>query len=97
EPATALDLAHEMSVLELLRDLADSGIGILAITHHLNAAVQYADRVMLLERGRLAAEGTPHDVLTAEIVSRVFNWPVDVHRLDGGAPHLIPLRTEQPK
>lgn len=97
EPATALDLAHEMAVLELLRQLADSGLGIMAITHHLNAAVQYADRVLLLERGQVAAVGMPSEVLTADTVSDVFNWPVQVQRLDNGATHLIPMRKEQSK
>jgi iron complex transport system ATP-binding protein len=92
EPGTALDLAHEMAMLELLRDLVSDGIGVLAITHHLNAAVQYADRVLLLDRGEVAAIGTPAEVLTAEMVSRVFDWPVAVNRLANGAPHLVPLR-----
>jgi iron complex transport system ATP-binding protein len=93
EPATALDIAHEMAILELLRGLANDGIGVLAITHHLNAAAQYADRVLLLDDGAVAAEGTPATVLTSDTVSRVFGWPVGLHRLPDGSPHLIPLRT----
>jgi iron complex transport system ATP-binding protein len=92
EPATALDLAHEMALLELLRELVSEGIGVLAITHHLNAAVQYADRVLLLDRGEVAAIGTPAEVLTAAMVSRVFDWPVMVQHLASGAPHLVPMR-----
>jgi iron complex transport system ATP-binding protein len=92
EPGTALDLAHEMAMLELLRQLTNDGIGILAITHHLNAAVQYADRVLLLDRGSVAAVGRPAEVLTSEMVSRVFDWPVAVEQLANGAPHLVPLR-----
>lgn len=95
EPSTALDLAHEMSVLELLRQLADSGLGVLAITHHLNAAVQYADRVVLLDHGRVEGIGAPGELLTAEVVSRVFRWPVAVETLSSGAPHLVPLRTDR--
>ena len=92
EPGTALDLAHEMAMLELMRELVQQGIGIMAITHHLNAAAQYADRVLMLDRGEVAAEGTPTSVLTAETVSRVFGWPVAVHTLASGAPNLVPLR-----
>ena len=92
EPGTALDLANEMVMLELLRQLADDGIGVLAITHHLNAAAQYADRLLLLEQGSVAAEGRPIEVLSSELVSRVFNWPVSVQQLANGAPHLLPLR-----
>ena len=97
EPGTALDLAHEMTMLEMLRQLADDGIGVLAITHHLNAATQYADRVLLLDRGAVAAVGAPGEVLTGETVSRVFGWPVSVEQLRTGALHLVPLRkTDQP-
>jgi iron complex transport system ATP-binding protein len=92
EPGTALDLAHEMAMLELLRELVTDGIGVLAITHHLNAAAQYADRMLLLDRGEVAAEGTPAAVLTTETVSRVFGWPVSVQLLENGAPNLVPLR-----
>ena len=96
EPGTALDLAHEMTMLETLRALADAGMGVLAITHHLNAATQYADRVLLLDRGTVAAVGVPAEVLTADAVSRVFGWPVSVEQLRGGAPHLVPLRKTEP-
>jgi iron complex transport system ATP-binding protein len=97
EPGTALDLAHEMAMLELLRGLADDGIGILAITHHLNASVQYADRVLLLDKGRLAAAGPPAEVLTAARVSEVFGWPVHVQHLTSGAPNLVPHRRHAPR
>lgn len=92
EPGTALDLAHEMSVLEVLRALADDGLGILAITHHLNAAAQYADRVLLMDRGQVAATGRPGDVLTEAIIRRVFDWPVVIQHLEDGSPHIVPLR-----
>jgi iron complex transport system ATP-binding protein len=95
EPGTALDLAHEMAVLELLRQLADGGLGVLAITHQLNTAVQYADRVLLLDHGRVEGTGKPAEVLTSEVVSRVFQWPVEVQRLRGGAPHLVPRRLDR--
>ena len=92
EPGTALDLAHEMAFYELLATLVRQGLGVLAITHHLNAALRYADRVILFDRGRIAADGPPGQALTAERVSRVFHWPVALDTLADGSPHLIPLR-----
>lgn len=92
EPGSALDLAHEMAMLELLRRLVDGGLGILAITHHLNAAAQYADRLVLLDEGRIAAEGTPAEVLTAAHVTTVFRWPVRIAPLADGTPQVIPMR-----
>lgn len=96
EPTTALDLAHEMALLELLRQLVDTGLGVLAITHHLNAAAQYADQVVLLDRGAAAASGPPPSVLTAEHLTRVFRWPVAVTPGPSGAPHVTPLRPDTP-
>jgi iron complex transport system ATP-binding protein len=92
EPGTALDLAHEMALYELLGRLVAGGLGVLAITHHLNAALRYADRVVLLDRGRIVADGPPREVLSAELLSRVFRWPVSLEQLDDGAPHLVPRR-----
>ena len=92
EPAVSLDLRHEMALLELVRGLVDSaGLGVLMITHDLNLAARYADRVLLLTDGRPAAAGAPADVLTREIVERVFSWPVMMQTLDG-RPQMVPLR-----
>ena len=95
EPGTALDLAHEMSLFELLTDLVRDGLGVMVITHHLNVAARHADRILLLDRGRLAAEGPPAMVINAELLSGVFGWPVTVGRSGDGAPHLIPLRRDE--
>jgi iron complex transport system ATP-binding protein len=93
EPATSLDLAHEMAMLGVLRHLADRGIGVLAITHHLNAAAQFADRIVLLDRGHVAADDVPRRVLTPEVLEPVFAWPIQVHLLADGTPQLTPLRS----
>jgi iron complex transport system ATP-binding protein len=92
EPTASLDIRHEMEILRLLRHSADQGITVLLITHHLDLAARFADRLLLLGCGRLAAEGTPADVFRAEILEAVYGWPVEV-RLDErtGAPRVIPL------
>lgn len=94
EPGTALDLAHEMALFELLRELVADGMGVLAITHHLNLALRYADRVALFDRGRIAADGPP-SMLTESLLTRVFGWPVSLQALSDGSPHLVPLRRDQ--
>lgn len=92
EPGVSLDLKHEMGLFELVRGLVDrSGLGVLMITHQLNLAARYADAVLLLEHGRMAASGAPQDVLTRETVERVFSWPVIMQSLDG-RPQMIPVR-----
>jgi iron complex transport system ATP-binding protein len=92
EPTAALDVRHEMETLELIRGLIDSGLGGLVITHHLNLAARFADRVLLLSGGRLIAEGTPAEVLREETLSRIFEWPVAVTTWCDGSPQVIPLR-----
>ncbi|HEU0014604.1 MAG TPA: ABC transporter ATP-binding protein, partial [Longimicrobium sp.] len=62
EPTAALDVSHEMAIFELLRALGHAGKTVLLVTHNLNLAARYADRLVLLDRGRLAAEGTPAQV-----------------------------------
>lgn len=92
EPTTALDVRHEMEVLELVRSLADEGLGALLVTHHLNLAARYADRMLLLSEGRLVSSGTPVEVLAKPTMERVFRWPVKVESWTDGSPQMIPLR-----
>lgn len=96
EPTTNLDLGHEMQIFELLRQLADEGIAVLAVTHGLNLAAQFADRILLLERGRTAALGIPSAVIRTDVIEAVFGWPVDVHRTTDGAPLVLPRRRPLP-
>jgi len=90
EPTASLDLAHEMAILALLRTLANGGVTVVHITHHLTLAARYADRIVLLREGRLVAEGPPAEVLTPEHVEAVFGWPVAVARTETGASYLVP-------
>jgi len=92
EPTASLDVRHEMEVLELVRRLAGQGIATLLVTHHLNLAARYADRVVLLHHGRVVAVGPPSAVLTGEVVTRVFDWPVAIMPWRDGSPQLVPLR-----
>jgi iron complex transport system ATP-binding protein len=92
EPAASLDLRHEMELFELVRALVDAhGLAALMITHHVNLAARFADRVLILAEGRAVARGAPADVLTRETVERVFSWPVAIEPFEG-RPQMIPLR-----
>lgn len=97
EPTASLDVAHEMGIFELLRGLADSGTTVLMVTHNLNLAARYADRLLLLDEGRAIAEGAPPDVFNASTLETVYRWPIAVVEHPGpgsdtGAPQVIPLR-----
>jgi iron complex transport system ATP-binding protein len=92
EPTSSLDVRHEMEVFELVRKLAAQGIASLLVTHHLNLAARYADRLLLLHRGTAVAEGPPATVLRPGTVSRVFEWPVSITTWCDGAPQVVPLK-----
>jgi iron complex transport system ATP-binding protein len=92
EPTASLDVRHEMEVFELVRGLAGQGIATILVTHHLNLAARYADRLLLLHEGRLVAEGLPSAVLTGDTVARVFDWPVAITTWCDGAPQIVPLK-----
>ncbi|WP_193597682.1 ABC transporter ATP-binding protein [Microbacterium sp. YJN-G] len=73
EPTTFLDVAHQVEVLDLLTDLCVShGTTIVMVLHDLNLAARYADELVAMKDGRVHAAGTPHDVVTAELVQEVF-------------------------
>lgn len=92
EPTASLDVRHEMELFELVRGLVDGGLAGLVITHHLNLAARYADRMLLLSEGRVVAEGTPAEVLRQDVLRRVFEWPVAVTTWCDGSPQVVPLR-----
>ncbi len=93
EPTTFLDVAHEMAVFELLDTLARAGQCVLLVSHQLNLVARFADHIVLLHHGRVAAAGTPADVMRGEVLERVYEWPLVVTRDPAvGAPVLVPLR-----
>jgi iron complex transport system ATP-binding protein len=78
EPATHLDLRHQLSLYRLLGELATSLL-VVAVTHDLNLALQFAHRVMVLENGRVAGDGPPKEVLNPALIARVFGVQATVH------------------
>jgi iron complex transport system ATP-binding protein len=96
EPTTSLDVRHEMELFELVASLVSGGLAALVVTHGLNLAARFADRMLLLDGGRSVAAGAPADVLHPDLLSDVFQWPVAVRRLDDGSPQVVPLRRTAP-
>lgn len=93
EPTTFLDVGHEMAMFELLSRLALEGRAVLLVSHQLNLVARFADRIVLLHDGRVAAHGTPADVMQGAVLERVYDWPLVVTRDPAvGAPALVPLR-----
>jgi len=95
EPTASLDIRHEMELFELVRQLVNGGLAGLVITHHLNLAGRFADRILLLDRGVVVADGPPSAVLSRAALSRVFDWPVAVTTWSDGSPQVVPLRAAE--
>jgi len=79
EPTAALDIGHQQQALELLDGLrAESGLTLVAAMHDLTLAAQYADRMLMLDTGRVVADGAPADVLTEAVIAEHYGAAIDV-------------------
>jgi iron complex transport system ATP-binding protein len=91
EPTASLDERHQLIVMELLQQIAHQGAAVLAIIHDLTLAMRFADRVVLMNEGRIVANDTPPLALTPDRIAAVFGITVNrVETPDG--PLLIPSR-----
>lgn len=79
EPLASLDLAHAAALIARFRDQARAGAGVVLVLHDLAAAMNHADRVLVLDRGRLVADGPPQQALSAEVIASV--WGVEARWL----------------
>ena len=96
EPTTALDVGRQQDVLELVERLrAEHELTVLGAIHDLTLAGQYADRLVLLDGGRVVASGDPGAVLTEERVNRHYEAHVRVTHIDG-FPVVLPIRADGP-
>jgi iron complex transport system ATP-binding protein len=93
EPTTYLDLAHQIEVLDLIMDLNQrDGRTVVLVLHDLNHAARYADHLVAMHRGVIAAEGPPADVLTEQLVTQVYGIPVRiVPDPVAGTPMVVPI------
>jgi iron complex transport system ATP-binding protein len=92
EPTTALDVGRQQEALELVGELRrERGLTVLGAMHDLTLAGQYAERLALLDSGRLVHHGPPHAVLTRELIARHYRANVEVVRANGTAV-VLPVR-----
>jgi iron complex transport system ATP-binding protein len=91
EPTVSLDPRHQLVVMELLRKTARAGGAVLAVVHDLALAARFADRVVVIERGRIVADAAPADALNAERIAAVFG--IETTMVDAGGIRVpYPLR-----
>ena len=89
EPTNNLDIRHQLTVMRTVRDLADTvNIAAIVVMHDLNLSARFADKILLLQNGEIAASGTPSGVLTSENIRDVYGVESSIHR-DNGLLHVI--------
>lgn len=90
EPTSALDLKYQHQLLAMARALASRNTAVLVVLHDLNLAARYADRLIMLERGKLMADGSPAEVLTPNLITRLYDYPAQViHHPESGQPMVV--------
>lgn len=90
EPISGLDPAHRLEVMALFRRLAAAGTAVVVVLHDLTLAARHCHRLVLMEGGRVAADGEPGTILTAETLARVFAVRAHFHELPDG-PLVVPV------
>src|SRR5262249_3639807 len=83
EPSNALDIGAQLQLRRTMRQLAQSGLGILLVTHHVSEIIPEIERVVLLREGRVIADGPKSSILTTEVLSRLFGAAVRLGGHDG--------------
>jgi iron complex transport system ATP-binding protein len=89
EPTAHLDIRHQQAILTTMGG-AERGRTILLVSHDLNLAAEYCDRLLLLAHGRVVACGSPEEVMTPETLARAYGCAVQVERSASGRPRLCP-------
>lgn len=83
EPASALDVSHQLRLFDLLKQLNAEGLTVLCVLHDLNLAIHYFDKLLVFSEGEVAAYGAPDEVLRPEIIEAVYGVRAFLHRHAG--------------
>jgi iron complex transport system ATP-binding protein len=90
EPVSSLDISHQLTIMTLARNFCERGGGVIAVMHDLNLTALFADRIVLMKSGRLAAAGNVREVLTDETMQSVFGCPLRVNQVPvDGTPFVL--------
>jgi iron complex transport system ATP-binding protein len=91
EPVSSLDISHQLTIMQLARKFCAAGGGVIAVMHDLNLTALFADRIVLLKTGRLAAAGAVASVLTDDNLQTVFGCALHVNQPPAdGIPFVLP-------
>lgn len=90
EPANALDLHHQVELARIVRLRLQAGVGVVIVAHDLNLALTLADQVLVLQRGRVVARGAPEEVVSPELLRRVFAVEGEFFSRNDGSRAVLP-------
>ncbi len=91
EPTAVLDIGQQEKLMRIVRSLVDDGRTVIAVFHDLNVAMSFADRVVLLQKGKQVATGAPRETMTAETLSNIYEHKIDVITVnEDSGPVVIP-------
>ncbi|MEE4015012.1 heme ABC transporter ATP-binding protein [Roseibium sp. FZY0029] len=92
EPVSSLDIKHQVQIMRLAADYAKRGGGVVAVMHDLNLTAAFADRVLVMQGGRRLAFGARDEVMQAGLLSKAYDFPLEIlTRPGGGRPVIVPL------
>ena len=93
EPTAFLDIQHQMEILELLSKLnRENGLTVVAVLHDINLAARFSNELLLLQEGRIIAEGLPEEVITSEIIKQAYGIEIVIKKNPfTGTPYVIPI------
>jgi len=78
EPLNNLDVRHQHNALELIKNFTKKNNTAIVVLHDLNMAANFADKVLLMEKGKAISYGTPENVFVPEIISNAYNFPCTI-------------------
>ena len=92
EPTAHLDVGHEVQMFELVSELViKKHFTVILVTHNVNLAARFSERLILMSGGRVIAEGAPMEVLTESNLADAFRWPIAVRDVPGLGPQVVPM------
>lgn len=91
EPVASLDIQHQLMVMDIAREFAHAGGGVVAVLHDLNLAVRYADKVVLMHEGEIASSGSVKDVISTQTLHNIYRCSLVVGQMPPpGTPFVLP-------
>lgn len=94
EPVSSLDIKHQVQIMRLARDYAVRGGGVVAVMHDLNLTTAFADQVLVMRDGERLAIGSRDEVMRPELLSKAYDFPLEIHEVKGGQPVIVPAERQ---